>query len=802
MKLDAETASLLGWDKIRQALADRARTPLGRKACLELTPSRDEQVIARAQARHRQLAWLSDQGKGLPVEAIEDLQDDLVRAAKGGVLDGEAVGRVALAMIVSTQVRTFLMTEGDQAGEALVDLARGSHDLAAVGRDLAGAFEPDGRLRASASEALFGLRRAADRLAEAIRARLERMIRGGRVAAALSEPYVTLRADRYVLPVRSDSRGEVAGIVHDTSQTGATLFIEPSAIIDDGNRLKIAQAKVVEEERRILAEYSREIAAATGQLKDNLAMLAKADLQRAVLELGQAFDGLLPELGGAGFALAAARHPLMALSDEPVVANDIELPSGRQALLVTGPNAGGKTVVLKTLGLCCLMAQAGLPLPAAEGSRLAIFGHLGAVIGDAQDIAQGLSTFSAHIERIGRILTRADATSLVLLDELAADTDPRHGAALAVAILQELADTGATALATTHYEELKQLPFEDERFANASVGFDLERMQPTFSLHPEVPGRSLTLDIARRLGLSDKLLARAAERLAGAEHQLDEMLERLEQERQALSAVRGELSAARAKAEREVLEHRQASEELDQRRKQLLGEGREAVLAEIADVRQEVARVIEQIRTGAADMRTAVDGSHKLIALEEQVARDLQALDGAAPPASAPAEPPALHPGDRVRVLSLDKIGPISSIDRAGAMVTVQLGSVRTRVPRELIELVERGREPNPPKRPRREGGTTPRTSDTPQPRTQVRSSLNTLDLRGQRADEAADAVDKFLDDLFGAGEPAAFIIHGHGTGALRAAVRDYLASSPYPRAFRAGTPEEGGDGVTVVSLR
>lgn len=696
MNLDAETASLLGWDKVRTALAQRARTPLGKRACLELSASSHPQTIAASQERHRQLTWLADNGKRMPISAVEDLQAVLVRAAKGGTLDAEAIGRVAQAMVVSTEVRTFLMTEGHRAGEALVDLARGSHDLGATGRDLAGAFEPDGRLRASASEALYGLRRTADKLADTIRMRLERMIRTGRIAAALSEPYVTLRADRYVLPVRTDSRGAVAGIVHDTSQTGATLFIEPSAVIDDGNRLKIAQAAVLEEERRILAEYSREIAQASGQLSDNLGMLAQADLQQAILQLGEAFDGVLPEVGGQGFALKSARHPLMALAGERAIANDIHLPADRRALLVTGPNAGGKTVVLKTLGLSCLMAQAGLPLPAAEGSRLAAYGHLAAVIGDAQDISRGLSTFSAHIERIGRILTGAGTESLVLLDELAADTNPLHGAALAVAILQELVDTGAQALVTTHYEALKQLPYEDERFANASVGFDLDSMAPTFRLHPDVPGRSLTLDIAGRLGLSTRLLERAAARLEGAEHKLDEMLGRLEAERQSLNAVRTELSAARATAEREILETRQASQQLDQRRQQLLGEGRDALLAEISDVRQEVARVIEQIRTGANDMRTAVDGSHRLIELEHKVDQQL------APPAAvqAPAAtgaPEDLEPGDRVRLVHLDKLGEVSSVDRASAMVSVRLGRSTPACPSSRWSWSSGGQNRNPP---------------------------------------------------------------------------------------------------------
>ena len=805
MRLDPDTLELLGWPRICAALAGRARTPQGAHQCRELAPQRDLDRLAAEHERLRQLAWLLDRNRPPPIEAIEEVEADLQRATKGGVLDAEALLRVARAMRVSSRVRAYLMDAGHQAGGALLELARGSHDLEPAGRDLAAAFEADGRLRDSASAELFALRRRAAKLADGLRARLERMIRTKRVADALSEPYVTLRSERHVLPVRSDSRGEVAGIVHDTSQSGATLFVEPAAVIDDGNRLKIAQGETAEEERRILAAFSREVAERAGALRDNVAALARADRQLAIVELGRALDGHLPELDGSGFALLAARHPLMALAGEPVVTNDIELAPERRALVVSGPNAGGKTVVLKTLGLCCLMAQAGLPIPAAEGSRLAAFDSLAAVIGDSQDISQGLSTFSAHVARIAAIMDRAGPASLVLLDELAADTDPRHGAALAAAILEELVERDATVLATTHYELLKQLPYDNPAFANASVGFDVERMEPTFRLHPDLPGRSLTLDIARRLGLAEPLLERAARRLAGGEQELDRMLESLESERSALEALRREMAAARARAEREVLEQRRAGQQLEQHRQQLLEQGRGELLAEIDSARARVAELIESLRT-APDMRRAVAASHELIELQrtlrEQSAPTATETDSAAEAAPAPATTGEPRPGDRVRVQPLDKVGQVVSLDRAGRMVSVRLGPAHTRVPLERVSLVERAParpEPRPAAQRSVPGGPGPGRPAAP---AEVRTPRNTLDLRGQRVDEALARVERFLDDLFGAGEPSAFIVHGHGTGALRAAVREHLADSPYARHFRAGTDTEGGDGVTVVALK
>ena len=816
MQLDPETASLLGWDEIKKVLAGLTRTPYGARKCQALKPSTDLDWIRQAQARHAQMAWLLDQGSQAPIESIDPVENDLERAKKGGVLDAEAVLRVARALDVSSQVRAYLMREGSRAGEALVDMARGSHDLAHTARDLSAAFEPDGRLRDSASADLMRLRRRASRLSDNIRVRLERLMRSGPIADAVGDSYITQRADRHVLPIRSDSRSKVAGIVHDTSQSGATLFIEPAAVVDEGNKLKIAQAAVFEEERRILAEYSREIAEASSALADNLRMLAAADQVLASVRLGEGMKGRLPELGGAGFDLRKTRHPLMALGDG-VVANDIFLPAARMALVVTGPNAGGKTVVLKSLGLCCLMAQAGLPIPVAEGTRLGVFTVLSAVIGDSQDITQGLSTFSAHIERIGRILKDAGPGKLVLLDELVADTDPRHGAALAAAILTELVDQGATVLVTTHFEALKQLPFEDERFANASVGFDLTAMAPTFRLHPDVPGRSLTLDIARRLGLPEQVLQNASDRLDGSQQDLEAMLEKLETERQGLEVLRSEMALARSESERRVLAQRQAEAELSERRAKLLGDGRESLLQEIADVRQEVAQVIESLRSGD-DMRTAVESSQKLIELGEQVQADQNQAESTlqvTPPSAL--EPPgetlsasdaqALQAGDRVRLLHLKQVGEVISVDRAGAMVSVRIGPGYTRVPIERIQrLAEQplaqdsaGTQKT---RVEKQKGRSAKKPPKPAAPSELRTPVNTLDLRGHRVDEAVDMVDKFLDEMFGGGEAAAFLLHGHGTGALKAAVREYLQDSPYPRHFRAGTQAEGGDGITVVALK
>ncbi len=789
MQFDDTSAEHLGWNEILTALADRAVTPQGRECCLALRPVSDPETIQVRQQRCQQLGRLVAEGRNLPIDAIDEIGPELDRARKHGLLTAEAVQRVAQAMRISSLVRRFLIDAGPEA-RALVDLARDAHDLLSPGRDLLDAFDEMGELRDSASPELAKRRKSARSTASHIRSKLERIMRKTSVASCLSDQYITQRADRFVLPVRADMHQPFAGIVHDTSQTGATLFIEPTELLEDGNRLKIAQRAVQEEEQRILAEYSDEIARHASALADNLVCLARADLVMAAEELGRRLRGSFPQVGGKGFFLNEARHPLMALDPGPVVTNSIRLTPAQRCLVITGPNAGGKTVTLKSMGLIAMMAQAGLPTPVADGSRIGLFQHLHAVMGDAQDLHSGLSTFSAHVAAIGRILPQADEDTLVLLDEVTADTDPSHGAALAAALLAFLTRRGATTVVTTHYEELKHLAYHDDHFANASVGFDLDTMQPSYTLHPDLPGRSLTLAIARRLGIPEEILAAAEASLDGGESKVDDMLDSLEEERGALSRLRLELAQEKGEAGRKAQEHAQAAQSLSQEKEDLQKTGRDDLLADIRQIRGEVASLIESLRRKPS-LPAAGQVSEKLKSTEERLRKAAQT-----PAPTAPTALGSLQTGDRVRILSLNKEGQVTAIDTRAEMISVRIGGMRTRVPAQQVERISAG----PLRRPKVEVRVD--AVRAPRPETEVRTPENTLDLRGQRVDEALARLDKFLDELFGAERETVFIIHGHGTGALRAAIRDYLQDSAYPRHFRTGAPEEGGDGITVVKLK
>jgi DNA mismatch repair protein MutS2 len=793
MQIDQTTASQLGWNEILTALAEEATSPQGLKLCQELRPSSDLDQIRTTQKRCEQLQRLLNDGHRPAFEPIEDIETALTRATKQGVLSAENVRLVAKAMLVSSHIRQFLMNEGHQAGGSLTELARGTHDLSGPGRDLIQAFDDNGELRDSANPELGPLRKSARAIAERIRVRLERLMRKPRVAACLTDTYITERSDRYVLPVRADTHEPFSGIVHDTSQSGATLFVEPAELVDEGNRLKIAQASVADLEHRVLAEYSQEISDLADDLRDNIVCLAEFDRLLAICSLAKKIGGRFIEIGGNGFVLEQARHPLMLLAGEPVVANHIRLLAQQNCLVITGPNAGGKTVTLKTIGLIAIMAQAGLPVPAGEGSRIGLFSELYAVIGDAQDIRQGLSTFSAHIKSISQILKTAGANTLVLLDEIAADTDPRHGAALAGSILSGLADLCATCVVTTHFEELKQLGYQDERFANASVGFDLDSMEPTYGLHPDVPGRSLTLDIARRLGVPEPVLMMAADQLDGSERKIDEMLASLNEELQAVSQLRKDLSLRTQEADKQADEHAKAVADLSNQKLQLLSEGRLETLSEIKKARRETAEIIEALRQDLS-MKNAVAASQRLKQTEENIRAQVDLTSSAGDCESVT----NLNPGDLVLITTWNKKGRVASIDHRAGMISVRFGTMRTRVPLEQVKLIEA----KPPLKRKVDFKTEYGNDAKPANAIEVRTPANTLDMRGERVDAAIDLLDKFLDDLFKAEADAAFVIHGHGTGALKAAVRQYLKDSPYPRHFRSGTPEEGGDGVTIVRLK
>ncbi len=805
-----KTAADLGWQRLLDELARRAQTTRG-QALARALPLYDS--LDAAHARHDEVSEaraLRDVGEPLPLFGpdwgVRNVDEALQRSAKSGALDPQALRDVAQTLVAGARVRRHLVAH--RQAPRLLGRAALISDLDDVSGAILDSFE-DGqgtvRLRDRASPALGGLRRNAQRIREELERKLDRLLEATHIAPHLQDRFFTQREERYVVPIRVDARSQVRGIVHGTSQSGQTVFVEPEDLVDLNNRLKLAELEVAEEERRILAELSRLVEEQLPRIHTNLDVLAELDLIDAKARLSIDLRATPPELvpldaDGATLDLRRARHPLMVLAelgkDEPrlIVPNDVLIGVG-ETLVISGPNAGGKTVALKLSGLLVLMARAGMHVPAQEGSRVPWFSAVLSDIGDDQSIERDLSTFSAHVLALQSFLQAAARGVLVLLDEVAVGTDPAEGAALAQAVLEALGDRGATGIVTTHYDRLKALPTTDTRFVNASVGFDLEHLVPTYELHLGVPGASGAIRVAKRLGVSDAICARAIELAGAGQASLEQLLLDLEVERKRIAAERAATEAERAEAERKLAEAAaraaQAKERLEAARRGAHDEAVETLRRARAEL-DRTATVLR--RQGGKVTPASVQEARRQI---EAAAKEVhaQAPQPDAPP-GRPATAAELKPGVEVWVRRLNARATVAAAPK-GKQVAVQAGPLKVNVGLDELTIVEaQARQQSA--RARR--GHNAFELEGP-PKALVRSGYNTLDVRGERVDAAVGLAEKFLDDALRTGQEAVFVIHGHGTGALRESLRKQLASFPGVSEIRPATPQEGGDGCTVIVL-
>ncbi len=630
--------------------------------------------------------------------------------------------------------------------------------------------------------------------------KMQRIVGDPRNAPYLQEALITQRDGRYVLPLRTEFKGRIKSIVHDQSASGATLFVEPLAVVELNNQYRELQLAERDEERRILAELSAQVGRQAAEILQAVETIAELDVVFArakYAESTRASEPVLHEMPrkasagelhpGASIRLYQARHPL--LDPESVVAIDMELDPQTYALVITGPNTGGKTVTLKTVGLLALMAQAGLHIPAQAGSEISVFQDIYADIGDEQSIEQSLSTFSGHITNIIRILELADRRTLVILDELGAGTDPQEGAALARALLSHLLAQGITALVTTHHPELKAYAHATPGVTNASVEFDLDTLRPTFHLTIGLPGRSNALAIAQRLGLPDEIIANARAELDPADLRADDLLDEIHQQRDLARQARRLTEAAKQEAQDLQAELAERLEGIEDERRAVLEKAQQEADEELEQIKEElrqVRRALAQARQPAEALQTIED---QVAELEETVDRPVvrrkPSIDG------RPLQR-AIRLGDRVRLRSLNTQGVVTSLSDEEAEVQVGVLRVRAR----LSELVL-------------PGDASLQSADPPAPEAAPTRQINIpgspgleLDLRGQRADEARDALERYLDTAYLSGLPWVRIIHGKGTGRLREMVRQTLQGHPHVRSFETGGDKEGGDGVTVVKLK
>ena len=800
MNLFEQTTMVLEWPRLLEALARHARSTMGAARCRDLELAASLHDSRRRQQETTEMGQLQASGEALPTLSFPDIRDPLARAKKGAVLEVHELRDCAMVLELLEESGCFVGRH-QQDAPALASVAhplRSAGELRSVKTVLNAAIHPDGSIKESATPELRRMTHQGQALKQQMRHQLEQMLHSRRYEEIIQEQYFAQREGRYVIPVKADMRGRIQGIVHDVSASGATVFIEPRELVELNNSIKVADLEIEREVRRILRELSALVAAQSEVVMAGLDALAMLDGISARASFSRQLKAHPVELNDEGrVKLLQARHPLLVLSKEEVVANDILLDESIQVLVISGPNTGGKTVTLKIVGLFALMIRAGLHLPCDAESEMAFFSDVYADIGDAQDLARDLSSFSAHMTQMIQLLDETDRQRsnyeqteprqwLVLLDEPVTSTDPTEGAALAEALLNRLATLGMKVVATTHYGSLKALAHTMPGFANAAVEFDVATLSPTYRLFMGVPGGSSAIEIAGRLGMDRALLDEARQKLHKDERAMETMLHDLQ-------ATQRQLADDLARA----VEARREAEQAEQRTK--------AQLAHLEDTEREAQKGLkrklsEQFSRARAEVQATVDavkGEQKLIKAKAAKQRLFEIEAQTRAELASPGTPIPLGQlgvGDQVEIRGLGITGTLLESPQGKKRVRVKVGEGELLA--TVANLVGLARGPAAP---------TPPLPPSPR-RFSSGSGLGldeqtVVDVRGKAADEALDDVVAALDRATVAGAPFLRIIHGHGTGKLKASLRVYLKDSPYVAEFRVGDRTEGGDGVTIVKL-
>ena len=809
-----KTRRHLEWLRLCEALAERCRGEPAQERAIKLSVASSMRA-ARKQLQHIDEARaLLDADERPPLGQPVDLSAALARAQRGGVLTSESLCQIA-ALISNSVDSVRFFKRHDETYPELADLAVGLTERRDVASDIQGCFDTEGGVSDFASGDLREMRQRVRAMQGQLKERVEGLLKDESLSGMLQDDFYTLRDDRYVLPVRSGHKRHVDGIVHGWSSSGATVFIEPQVVIEANNRLRMAQAEEKQEVHRILTRLSRRVAKMVDELRQSQEALIQLDFIFACAQLSQDLDCSSPHLDvEPSLHLPAARHPLLELSGINVVPNDLELGGDQGSVLViTGPNAGGKTVVMKTAGLLVMMAQSGLHIPADPGALVPWVPGLFSDMGDEQSLSEGQSTFSGHLANIQAILRLLKPNSLILLDELAIGTDPLQGAALAQAILEHLVAQGSLVLVTTHYEALKLLSTDDERFRNGAVEYDATVGGPTYRLRYDMPGSSSALQIAAKLGLPGELVERAQE-LTGEQHQrLEDAITRLEREA-------SEARAAKREAESEAQRLKALNHQVEQRERKLREKMQKSIHGERSKAITEARALRDQVKELKTQLRTQPMSEAQLSEVERDLTRSADVLAEAQVQDQLRDYPPDLDHntltlGQRVWVINLDMHAELSRLPDHRGRCAVQAGLLQIEVDVDALRRPHSGTsQTNQPsskrskkqkrsasRKRRREAETTVSVSTPSWDRVTPQTSDNTCDVRGQRSDEAVSSVVYFLDGVYRRGGSAAYIIHGHGTGALKRHLRGWLPSCDYVSDFRPGKSHEGGDGVTAVLL-
>ncbi len=779
----------LEYDKVIEMLVDCAGSMLGKEIAAQLNPSTDLETVKQRQEETKEAKEILRFYPDLPLGGIRDIRGILRKVEIGGILEPTELLEVADTVLASRRLKTFLL-EAKGTYPVLKDLAASLGMFRQLEDQVARCIMGGGEVAGHASDKLASLRTQIKTNQNRVKDRLDHVLRSSEYQKMLQENIITMRGDRYVVPVKHEYRGQFAGIIHDQSASGATLYIEPIAVVEINNELRRLLVAEKQEIVRILAQLTNLVKANLEEIKETTQLLGQLDFIFAKAFLSQRMDAVEPRLNQWGnLNIIKGRHPLLKGDVVPV---SIHLGKEFDILIITGPNTGGKTVTLKTVGLFSLMAQAGLQVPAEVGTELTVFSQVFSDIGDEQSIEQSLSTFSSHMTNIISILERADASSLVLMDELGSGTDPTEGAALAMAILDEFHSRGTKVIATTHYSELKTFAYRQERMENASVEFNIETLRPTYRLLIGQPGRSNAFEISARLGLPRTIVDHAKSHLSQEAVEVADLIENLEANQRAAEREKEEAYRLRDEVARLKKEYQGLKEELENKKARILEKANEEAYRIIREARHETDGVIKDLKEAMA----AEGEKGKLLAMQE--AREkLKLLHGKAAQRTenqaknAPGQVPReVKLGQEVFIPKLNQKGHVTSKPGENGEVQVQVGIMKINVALEDLRTVAQE---------------TKAVEKTGAGRLMMNKSANIakeIDLRGLTVDEATLEVEKYLDDAYLAGLPQVYLIHGKGTGTLREAIKDLLSKYPHVKSSRMGGHGEGGTGVTVVELK
>lgn len=792
--MNEKTLRVLEFDRITDKLGQLTSSDLGKELVYELSPQTDAKTVERLLAETGDAVSCIMRRGSPPLGGISDIRASLKRLDIGGTLGPAELLRIGGVLRAARRLKGYISDRlsGDNT-DIISELISCLESNLRLEQKIEQCILSEDEIADNASSALNNIRRQIKDNQASIKDKLNSLIKSSKYQKYIQEAVVTMRGDRYVIPVKSECKSEIPGLVHDSSASGATLFIEPMAVVEANNAIKQLKLKEQAEIERILAELSADASLILPQFNANMSIMAKLDFIFAKARLAIDYNCTCPIINDKGrVIIKKGRHPL--LDSKRVVPIDFWIGDKFNTLIVTGPNTGGKTVSLKTVGLFTIMAQCGLHVPANDGTELSVYHRIYADIGDEQSIEQSLSTFSSHMKNIVEILKMVDDKSLVLFDELGAGTDPTEGAALAMSILECLHQIGATTVATTHYSELKVYAISTVGVENASCEFDVETLRPTYKLLIGIPGKSNAFAISKRLGLTDDIIERAKEFLSQEDIRFEDVLLSIEKNRNEAEREKHRAESYRSEAERLKKELEEQKHKLAAQKENELRKAREEARQVLVQAKQQAEELVSEMKRLAKEQEEA-ELRRQTEELRQKVSKSINSLEDSLVESIMPKKglvkpPKNLKPGDSVLIVNLNQKGTVISTPDKNGEAVVQAGIIKINVHISNLKVIDEQKQQVIKSGLGKIGIS------------KAQNLSSELDLRGKMLDEAIEIVDKYLDDASIAGMGEVTLIHGKGTGALRAGLQQHLKHHPHIKSFRLGKLGEGESGVTIVEIK